>query len=137
MKEKKPMVENETDLRVSKGALWGGRIISILPCLLMLMSASMKFIKPAGFDEGLAHLGWTAEKTAYIGIVEIACVLVYLIPRTAVIGAILITGYMGGAIATHVRVGDPFWVQIVIGFAVWGGLWLRDPRVKQLIPITK
>lgn len=131
------MVENETYLRVSTGAIWGGWVISILPCLLMLMSASMKFIKPPGFDEGLAHLGWTAEKTAYIGVVEIACVLIYLFPRTAGIGAILISGYMGGAIATHVRVGDPFWVPLLIGIAVWGGLWLRFPRVKQLIPITR
>lgn len=100
------------------------------------MSASMKFIKPTGFDEGLAHLGWAADKITYIGVVEIAVVIIYLIPRTAVIGAILITAYMGGAIATHVRVGDPFWVQILVGMAVWGGLWLRDPRLKQLIPIT-
>jgi hypothetical protein len=70
-------------------------------------------------------------------VVEIACVLIYLIPRTAVIGAILLTAYMGGAIATHVRVGDPFWVQTVVGMAFWGGLWLRDPRLRQLIPITK
>lgn len=131
------MSENENTPAVSKGALWGGRILSILPCLLLLMSGSMKFIRPPGFDEGLAHMGWTADKMTYLGIVEIACVVIYLIPRTAVIGAILLTAYMGGAIATHVRVGDPFWVQILVGMAFWGGLWLRDPRLKQLIPITK
>lgn len=131
------MSENETMPAVSKGALWGGRVLSILPCLLLLMSGAMKFIRPPGFDEGLAHMGWTADKMTYLGIVEIACVVIYLIPRTAVIGAILLTAYMGGAIATHVRVGDPFWVQILVGMAFWGGLWLRDPRLKQLIPITK
>lgn len=130
------MSESIKDIPVSKGQLWAGRVLSILPCLLLLMSAVMKFIKPTGFDEGLAHLGWAADKITYIGVVEIAIVIIYLIPRTAVIGAILITAYMGGAIATHVRVGDPFWVQILVGMAVWGGLWLRDPRLKQLIPIT-
>lgn len=130
------MSESIKDIPVSKGQLWAGRVLSILPCLLLLMSAVMKFIQPAGFDEGLTHLGWTSDKMTAIGIVEIVVVVLYLIPRTAVTGAILITAYMGGAIATHVRVGDPFWVQILVGMAVWGGLWLRDPRLKQLIPIT-
>ena len=131
------MSENTTGLPASKGSLWGGRILGILPCLLLLMSAAMKFIQPTGFDEGLTHLGWSSDKMTAIGVVEIACVVIYLIPRTSVLGAILITAYMGGAIATHVRVGDPFWVQILIGMAVWGGLWLRDARLKQLLPITK
>lgn len=131
------MSENETTSAVSKGALWGGRILSILPCILLLMSGAMKFIRPPGFDEGLAHMGWTADKMTYLGMVEIACVVIYLIPRTAVIGAMLLTAYMGGAIATHARVGDLFLLQILIGMAFWGGLWLRDPRLKQLIPITK
>jgi len=135
--EENNMSENKTAAPVGTGALWAGRVLSVLPCLLLLMSASMKFIRPAGFDEGLAHMGWTADKMTYLGVVEFACTIIYLIPRTAVIGAILLTAYMGGAIATHVRVGDPFWVQILLGMALWGGLWLRDPRLKQLIPDTR
>lgn len=120
---------------VSRGASWAGWIIGVLPSLLLLMSAAMKFIQPTGFDEGLRHLGWDAGKMVYIGIVEVFCAVVYLIPRTAVLGAVLITAYMGGAIATHVRVGDIFIVQILIGMLVWLGLYLRDPRLRSLLPI--
>lgn len=109
--------------------------MSILPCLLLLMSASMKFIQPAGFEEGLQQMGWTADKMKYLGVVEIVCTLIYLFPRTAIIGAILLTAYMGGAVATHVRVGDPFWTQILVGVFIWGGLWLRDTTVRSLIPL--
>lgn len=109
-------------------------VMSALPVLLLLMSATFKFIQPAGFEEGLQHLGWDTGKMLYIGILEVFCVVVYLIPRTAVLGAILVAAYMGGAIGTHVRVGDPFWTQVLVGVFVWGGLWLRDPRVKALIP---
>jgi hypothetical protein len=131
------MSENANGLSASKGRLWAGLILSVLPSLMLLMSGAMKFIRPKGFDEGLADLGWTADKMTAIGVVEIAIVIVYLIPRTAVIGTILITPYMGGAIATHVRVGDLFITQILLAMAVWGGLWLRDERLRQLIPITK
>ncbi len=123
-----------SDTPISKTMLWISYVLSALPCLLLLVSASFKFIQPAGFDEGLRHLGWEAGVFLYLGILEVSCVVLYLIPRTAVLGAILIAAYMGGAIATHVRVGDPFWTQILVGVFVWGGLWLRDPRVKALIP---
>lgn len=124
-----------SDSNISKGAKIGGWVLSILPCLLLLMSASMKFIQPAGFEEGLQHMGWTAGQMKTLGIVEIAIVLVYLFPRTAVLGAILITAYMGGAVATHVRVGDPFWTQILVGVFIWGGLWLRDTGIRAMIPL--
>lgn len=124
-----------SDTNISKGAKIGGWVMSILPCLLLLMSASMKFIQPAGFDEGLQHMGWTADKMKALGVVEIACTLIYLFPKTAVLGAILLTAYMGGAVATHVRVGDPFWTQILVGVFIWGGLWLRDAGVRSMIPL--
>lgn len=118
----------------SRGAKVAGWILTILPSLLLLMSASMKFMKPEGFEEGVKQLGWEPATMFYIGIVELACVVLYLIPRTAVLGAILIAAYMGGAIATHVRVGDPFWTQILLGVFVWAGLWFRYPSVRALIP---
>lgn len=122
----------------SRGKLfWIGWVLGILPCLLLIMSASMKFIQPEGFDEGLKHMGWTAEKMKIIGIVELACTVIYLFPRTAVLGAILIASYMGGAVATHVRVGDMFIAQILVGVLVWLGLWLRDPRLRELLPLTR
>lgn len=126
----------DTNTSISKGARIAGWILTILPCLLFAMSAAMKFIQPAGFDEGLKHMGWDAATMKYIGIVELACAAIYLFPRTAVLGAILLTGYMGGAIATHVRVGDMVFTQILIGIVIWFALWLRDSRVKNLIPLN-
>lgn len=119
---------------VSKTTVWISYVLSVLPCLLLFLSASFKFMQPAGFDEGIAHLGWDGKLIAYIGVLEITVAVLYLIPKTSVFGAILIAAYMGGAVATHVRVGDPFWVQILIIASVWGGLYLRDPRIRQLIP---
>lgn len=130
------MTNNETTQSVSKAAKIAGWVISILPALLLLMSASFKFMPATKeFTEGIEHMGWTSDVIFKIGIVEVACTILYLIPRTSVLGAILLTGYMGGAIATHVRVGDPFWTQILVGVFVWLGLWLREPRLKSLIPI--
>lgn len=119
---------------ISKTTIWVSYVLSAVPSLMLLASATMKFIKPPGFAEGLDHLGWTESQMFGLGIVEVAVVVIYLIPRTAVFGAILIAAYMGGAIATHVRVGDPFWTQILIGVVVWLGLYLRDTRLRALIP---
>lgn len=125
------------DSSISKGARIGGWIMSILPVLLLLMSASFKFIQGDEFVKGLEHMGWTPDTMKVLGVVEITSALMTLIPRTAVIGAILVTAYMGGAVATHVRVGDAFYIQVLVGVFVWGGLWLRDTRIRQLIPITR
>ena len=123
---------------VSKGAKIAGWVISILPVLLLVMSATFKFMQPGEeFKKGLEQMGWTAETMFRLGFVEIGCVVIYLFPRTAVIGAILLTGYLGGAVATHVRVGEPFWTPILVGVFIWLGLWLRDQRLKELIPLTK
>lgn len=85
--------------------------------------------------QGFEHLGWPIGLAVPLGILEIACTVVYLIPKTSVLGAILLTGYMGGAIATHVRIGEAFFVQLLLGVALWGGLFLRDSRLRALIPI--
>jgi hypothetical protein len=113
---------------------WLGWVLSILPCLLLFMSASMKFIKPTGFDEGMEHMGWPMSKAAGLGILEFSCTILYLIPKTAVLGAILLAAYMGGAVATHVRIGDPFFIQVLVGVFAWLGLWLREPRLRALVP---
>ncbi len=128
--------EMETD-RPSKTWTTIGWILGVIPSLLLLMSGVMKFIQPEGFAEGLAHMGWRPEQMYVIGAIEILCVLIYLFPKTAVLGAILLTGYMGGAIATHTRVGDMIIIQVLIGMVFWLGLWLRDPRVRELIPLRK
>jgi hypothetical protein len=102
---------------------------------MFLVSAVMKFVKPDDVVKGFAHLGWPENLAVGLGILEIACTVIYVIPRTAVLGAILLTGYLGGAIATHVRIGDPFYVPIILGVLVWGGLYLRDARLRALLPL--
>lgn len=119
----------------STRTMWVGRAISVLASLVFLMSGVMKLVGGPALEEGMAHLGIPLRLSVPLGILEISCVVVYLIPTTAVLGAILMTGYVGGAICTHLRVGDPFYVQIVLGVLVWLGLYLRESRLKDLIPL--
>ena len=125
-------------LPVSKTAIWLGWILGILPALMLFLSAGMKLAKPASVAEGFEHLGYPEHLALVLGIVEAGCTLVYLIPRTAVLGAILLTGYLGGAIATHVRLLEmQFLAPLVLGVLIWAGLFLRDSRVRELIPIRR
>ena len=124
-------------LPVSKKTLWAGYIMSAPPVLMLLMSAVMKLIKPPPVVDGFAHLRLPESLALGLGILELACTVVYLIPQTSVLGAILLTGYLGGATVTHLRVGDPFFMPVVIGALVWGGLFLRDPRLRALIPLRQ
>jgi uncharacterized membrane protein YphA (DoxX/SURF4 family) len=121
----------------SKKARIIGWIMGILPALMLLMSAIMKFTPNKQLQEGFTHLGWPLSLAVSLGIVELACTILYVIPQTAVLGAILLTGYLGGAIATTLRVGDGCIPTVIMGVFVWGGLFLRDPRVRALIPIRK
>ena len=120
---------------VSKKALWASYIMSALPVLMLLMSAAMKLIKPPFVVEGFKHLGLPENLATGLGILELACTIIYVIPRTSVVGAILLTGYLGGAILTHLRVGEPFFIQFGFGVVIWGGLYLRDPRLRKLISL--
>jgi hypothetical protein len=103
---------------------------------MLLFSGIMKLLKPEDVVKGFEHLGYPDHLALALGIVEIGCTLVYLMPPTAVLGAILLTGYLGGAIATHVRLLEmQFLAPLILGVLIWGGLFLRDPRVRALIPI--
>jgi len=115
--------------------VWVGRVISVLLSLLFAMSAFMKLKGGAEVMQGMAHLGLPESLIMPLAILEISCVVIYLIPATSVLGAILLTGYIGGAICTHWRVGDPFFIQIALGIFVWLGLYLRENRLKALIPL--
>jgi len=115
--------------------VWVGRVISVLVSLLFAMSAFMKLKGGAEVMQGMAHLGLPESLIMPLAILEISCVVIYLIPATSVLGAILLTGYIGGAICTHLRVGDPFFIQIALGIFVWLGLYLRENRLKALIPL--
>jgi hypothetical protein len=94
-----------------------------------------KFVGGEELTQGMALLGLPESMVQPLAILELACVVLYLVPTTSVIGAILLAGYMGGAICTHWRVGDPFVTQIALGVAVWLGLWLREPRLRALLPL--
>jgi hypothetical protein len=118
----------------SKKMLWAGYVLSALPVLMLMFSAVMKLVGPAGLDEEFTRLGWPPDLALVLGVVELACTIVYLIPQTAVLGAILLTGYLGGATATHVRIGEGFIGPVVFGVLLWLGLYLRDSRIRVLIP---
>lgn len=123
---------------VSKKALWIGRIISALPALFLLVDGVMKLVKPAPVVEATVRLGYPESVILGLGIVLIACSVLYVIPKTSVLGAILLTGYLGGAVATHVRVGEglfPVLFPVIFGVLIWGGLYFRDERLRALIPM--
>lgn len=116
-------------------AVWSGRVLGGLIGVLLVMSAVMKLSGSPEVAAGFAHLGLPADSITKIAVLELVCALVYLVPYTAVLGAVLVTGYMGGAIAMHVRLGEPFVTQLVIGMLAWGALYLRDARVRGLLPL--
>jgi hypothetical protein len=120
---------------------WAGWVVSGLVGAFLVFSASLKFFAPDIVRETMAGLGWPVEYDLLIGVLETICVALYLIPQTAVLGAILETALLGGAIATNVRVGNPLFSHelfgVYLGVMVWGGLWLRDPRIRALAPLRR
>ena len=131
------MSEEKQPTPASKAMFWVGWVVTVLPSLLLLMSGVMKLIQPEGVVEGFKTFGYSESLLFPIGIVELACTILYLVPRTSVLGAILLTGYLGGAVATHVRFGDGFQFvfPVIVGMVVWLGLFLRDARLRALLPL--
>jgi len=117
--------------------LWTGRVLSALPVLMLLMSGSMKLSHSAAFMEKWTSFGFPATAATPIGIVEVLSAVLYVVPQTRVLGAILVTGYLGGAVCTHVRVGESFAPPLILGILAWAGLFLRDPRLAQFLPLVK
>jgi len=116
--------------------LWVGRVISALMIVLMLIDAGIKILKLPAAVEGTVRLGYPASTVLPIGVIALVCVLLYGIPRTSILGAILLTGYFGGATATQVRVQDAWYIfPPVLGVLIWVGLYLRDDRLRTLIPL--
>ncbi len=122
---------------VSKKRLWAGRVVSALPVLMLVFSGVLKLMKPATVLEGFARFGYPESAILGIGILELGCTIVYVIPRTSIFGAILLTAYLGGATATHVRIGDPFFPPVILGVLVWVGLYLREGRLSALLPVRR
>ncbi|MEP6472089.1 MAG: DoxX family protein, partial [Gemmatimonadota bacterium] len=119
--------------------IWAGRILSGIAVLFLAMDFTIKLMLIQPVVDSFARLGIPAQLPVTIGVLELICVAVYLIPATSILGAILLTGYLGGAMMCHVRVGDPLVSHILfpgyVGIMLWGGLWLREPRLKALIPL--
>ena len=121
---------------ISKGSLWTGRIVTALVFLFMLFDGGIKVLRMAPAVEGTARLGYPTSLVLPIGVVALVCTFLYAIPRTSILGAVLLTGYLGGATATQVRVQDPwFFFPVAIGVMVWAGPFLTDERLRALIPL--
>ena len=123
---------------VSTRALWTGRVLSALPVLFLALDGVMKLLQPEPVRESFARLGFPEGVAFGIGVLELGCVALFVAPGTAVLGAILLTGFLGGAITTHVRVGDPTFSHVLfptyVGALLWAGLLLRDPELRALVP---
>jgi len=125
----------------SSGRLWAGRILTALPVLFLLFDVVIHFTKPAPVVTAFEALGWPVSLSVPLAIIELACLVLYLIPRTSVLGAVLLTGYLGGAVATNLRVGAPLITNVLfpvyVGVFLWGGLYLRDARLREVFPLRK
>lgn len=125
----------------SKLRRWTSVIMSVLVIMFMLMDSIMKFVKPPAVVEGTLALGFAEHHLAIIGALGLISTLLYALPRTSVLGAILLTAYFGGAVATHVRLNNPLFTHtlftVYFGILVWGGLWLRNAKLRELLPLRK
>ncbi|CAN5733064.1 DoxX family protein [soil metagenome] len=131
------MSEGSELAELSKGQVWTGRVISGLVLLFLLVDAVMKFVKPVQVIDACTKLSLPLEIITPIGAVLLVCTLLYAVPRTALLGAVLLTGYLGGAVAIHLRAGNPLWSAVLfpvyLGILAWMGLGLRDARVRNLL----
>lgn len=122
----------------SKAMLWTGRVITTLVVLFLLFDCSIKIAKAAPAMEGTVKLGYPASTIVPIGLTLLVCIIMYVIPKTNVLGAILLTGYLGGATATQVRIQDPWFLfPVLIGVLAWGGMYFRNYRIRELIPTRR
>lgn len=122
----------------SRNQVLAGRALSAIGIVFLAFDAVGKLLRPVQVVEGTVQLGWPAGTILTLGVIQVACLAIYLIPRTAVFGAILWTGYLGGAVATHLRIGNPLLSHVFfptyVAALLWGGLWLRDRRLRELVP---
>lgn len=118
--------------------VWTGRVLSAIPVVMLLFSAAVKFMRSPQVVQGFAQFGFADNLILVVGTIELSCVIIYLIPRTAVLGAILMTALFGGATVTNLRVGNPlYFLPVLLGILAWAGLFFRDERVRALIPLRK
>lgn len=115
---------------------WTGRVVSLWPVFVVLLSATWKLTHNPAYVAEFARIGWPQSALPLLAGLQLGCIVLYLIPQTAILGAILLTGYLGGAVASYVRIGDPFPLLVPLSTAViaWLGIWLRDERLRRLLP---
>jgi hypothetical protein len=132
------MAQSNLQTSGSKSSLWAGRVVSGLTALFLLLDGVMKLFKPAFVVDATVQLGYSENVIVPLGAVLVTCTILYLIPATSVLGAILLTGYLGGAVATHVRAGESLFsivFAVVFGMLIWLGLYLHDVRLRALVPL--
>ena len=119
--------------------MWVGRVLSGLAVLFLILDGVIKFMKPPPVVDAFAHVGWPLSLANTLGVLLLVCTAIYVLPSTSILGAILLTGYLGGAVATHLRAGDPLFSHVLfptyLGALVWLGLYLRDERLRALVPL--
>ena len=132
-----PIYSHSPSMRISNRSLWAGRILSGIAVLFLVFDTVIKLVSAKAAVTGTVQLGYTADQLPILGAIEVVCLVLYLVPRTAPLGALLWTGYLGGAVATHVRLHNPLFSHILfpiyVALLLWGGLYLRDARVRAVL----
>ena len=127
--------------KISRSRLWTARIVAGIIAAFMLFDAAMKFVNPAPVREAFARTGWPVHLSPVLGAILLASTILWLVPRTSIVGAILLTGYLGGAVAANLRLEEPVFSHtlfpVYFGVLLWGSMWLRDPQIQGLIPLRK
>ena len=140
LRESAPLATS-SDARGSTRSRWAGRVLTGIAVLFLTFDMSIKLLGVKEAVQGTTELGWQPHHLPIIGVIQLACLILYLIPRTAPLGAVLWTGYLGGAIATHLRIDNPLFTHILfpiyVAALLWGGLYLRDARVRALLRPTR
>lgn len=124
------------ETRGKRWMLWAGWVVSLWPVFVVLSSATWKLTRNPWYVAEFTRIGWPASALTLLACLQLGCIVLFLIPRTAVLGAVLLTGYLGGAIATYVRIGEPYPVLVPLSTSMiaWLGIWLRDERLRSLLP---
>ena len=136
---KTAVVQAQESSRWEPWLVWTGRIVSVLPVLIVLISSRWKLTESPFYVREWGRIGWQVKDLPFIASLQLGAILLYVIPRTSVLGAILLTGYLGGAIASYVRIGAlyPPLLPLTTAMLAWLGIWLRDRRLRQLVPIRR
>ena len=132
---------HQPETMTSHRTLWAGRIMSAFVVIALVTDGTIQLFAPAQIASMLQETGFAMDLTRVVGSILLACAILYAIPATAVLGAILVTGFLGGAICAHLRIGElgspPEIVSLLLGVMTWGGLYARDPRIRDILPLTR